>query len=377
MVAHFFYIQNILINCVDCNICVNECSFLQEHGTPREIAENWCEYQEESSKLSYHCSLCGLCTAVCPKKLDPCAMFLTTRRIAVEREQGHFKEHKTILNYEKRGTSERFSHYYFPEKCDTIFFPGCALPGSRPDTLWKFFLLLREKYPRLGIVLDCCTKPTHDLGREKQFNTYFQELLHILTFHSIQNVLVACPSCYGIFTKYGEGLQVKTVYELLNREENRDLLPEVKKAVVAVHDSCSTRFVDHIHQDIRDLLKKIGLELKEMTHNRKKTFCCGEGGSVPFLRPDLAREWTNKRLKETDNYRVMTYCAGCTHFLRKGVHTDHILDLVIKPEQTMAGKAKASRTPITYTNRWRLKKRLQKHFKDGVSGSRQQLRLKR
>lgn len=102
MIAHFFFIQDILINCVDCNICVKECCFLQQNGTPKEIADNWCEHREESSRLIFQCSLCGLCSGVCPKGLDPRAMFLTMRRIAVELELGEFQQHNSILNYERR-----------------------------------------------------------------------------------------------------------------------------------------------------------------------------------------------------------------------------------------------------------------------------------
>ena len=373
MIAHYFYIQDILINCIDCNICVKECGFLQENGTPREIGDTWCEDRGAGSKLCFECNLCGLCTAVCPKRLDPQAMFLTMRRVAVELGLGEFEQHNTILNYERRGRSDRFSHCYLPEGCDTVLFPGCALPGTRPDTLKELFLLVRRKIPNLGIVLDCCTKPTHDLGRDKQFHRYFRELLDITRQYALKKILVACPNCYRIFSKYGEGLEIVTVYELLNRKSYADILPIIDKGRVAVHDACSTRFNSGIQDDTRDLLGKMGIELKEMKHRRHTTFCCGEGGSVPFLRPDLAKEWSNKRVNETDYYRMVTYCAGCTHLLRKVGQTDHLLDLIFFPQKTMSGKIKASISPITYTNRWAVKRWLETRFSDGVSGTRRQL----
>lgn len=374
MNAHFFHIQTIAADCIGCKICVNECAFLQENGTPKEIADNWYKKTDESSARSFQCSLCGLCAAVCPKDLDPCAMFLTMRRIAVDRSQGAFKEHDTIVNYEKRGISKSLSHYYFPENCDTIFFPGCALSGSRAGVVRQIFLMLKRKEPLMGLVLDCCSKPTHDLGRQKYFSNRFGELLGILNNHSIQRVIVGCPSCYGIFEKYAEKISVKTVYEVFNQKENRDLLPKLPLTTMTVHDPCSTRFADRIHQDVRGLLQKMDADLVEMDHNKAVTYCCGEGGSTPFLRPDFARQWGVKRAGEAKNQRVITYCAGCAHFLRKETKTDHLLDLIVNPGQTIAGRAKVSKTPMTYFKRWQLKKWLQKHFRHGVSGSRQQLR---
>ncbi len=34
--------------------------------------------------------------------------------------------------------------------------------------------LFSKKIPSVGIVLDCCTKPSHDLGRDDFFNAMFE-----------------------------------------------------------------------------------------------------------------------------------------------------------------------------------------------------------
>jgi Fe-S oxidoreductase len=42
-----------------------------------------------------------------------------------------------------------------------------------------------------------------------------------------------------------------------------------------------------------------------MKHSGKKTLCCGEGGSVGFLNPDLSKKWGS--LRKTDvNYEKDT-----------------------------------------------------------------------
>lgn len=354
-------------DCMNCGICVRECAFLQEYGSPKDLAEQWLSGGDGHDPFA--CSLCGLCHGVCPMKLDPSAMFLAMRRELVDRGEGDFRQHRTIRAYEKRGSSSLFSWFYFPENCHTIFFPGCALPGSHPHTFTRLFQMLQELIPGLGLVLDCCTKPSHDLGDDAHFKKMFAELCEILSHHSVQKVLVACPNCYRIFQEYGEGLQVQTVYEELaglgrfSRQEPRQ---------VTVHDPCGVRFAGEVQDSVRELLQQLGLEAREMQHSRTTSFCCGEGGSAGFLRPDFAQEWTNKRVEEAGTQRIVSYCAGCTHFLGRKAPTDHLLDLLMAPESGQ-GKAKVSKAPFTYWNRYRLKKRLQKELQSGVSGSRQEL----
>ena len=345
---------------------------MQEYGSPQDLAQEWCAdgARQQNRSFPFECSLCGLCHGVCPKNLDPSAMFLAMRRQLLQEGKGIFRQHKSIRNYEKRGSSSLFSWFSFPPDCRTILFPGCAFPGSRPETLTRLFHLLQETIPDIGIVLDCCTKPSHDLGDIEHFKTMFSELNTILNTYSIQKVLVACPNCYRIFKEYGMGIEVQTVYEHLSLAEkpHRQLDKEL-----TVHDPCGVRFSGEVQQSVRDLLMQQGITFKEMKHNRAKSFCCGEGGSAGFLRPDLAKSWTKKRVEEAGDNEIVSYCAGCTHFLGNSVPTHHILDLYFFPQSVLDGRHKVSKAPFTYWNRYRLKQRLKKQLRKGVFGNRDQL----
>ena len=116
-------------------------------------------------------------------------MFLEMRRESVSLGAQNFSDYGVILNYEKRGTSRCYSYYALPENCDTVLFPGCTLPGTRPDKVKGLYDHLQKTIPSLGIVLDCCTKPSHDLGREKHFHAMFSEMKEYLLQHGIKNVL--------------------------------------------------------------------------------------------------------------------------------------------------------------------------------------------
>lgn len=365
-------IKHIAKDCINCGICVKECAFLQEYGSPQTLAIGWQESNgPANNRFPFECSLCGLCHGVCPKDLDPSAMFLTMRQQLVSDGAAPFKEHRTIRSYEKRGSSSLFSWFHFPRKCHTVLFPGCALPGSRPETLMHLYQLLQESLPNFGLVLDCCTKPSHDLGDTLHFQKMFGELHRILIEHGVKKVLVACPNCYRIFKEYGTGLEVQTVYEELAQS---GILSGKLEDEVTVHDSCGVRFASEVQQSARKLLQQQGLSIREMKHSRTNGFCCGEGGSAGFIRSDFARNWTQKRVEEAGTDQIISYCAGCTHFLGNSATTHHLLDLLFFPQRVMQGKQKVSKAPFTYWNRYRLKKNLKKLRQNGVCGTREELR---
>lgn len=363
-------LQNNATRCVDCKLCVKECRFLKKYGTPKHIATAYDPETTASQTMPFECSLCGLCAAVCPAKigLNPAMMFLEMRRESVERGAGDFSEHGVILGYERRGTSKRYSYYALPEGCDTVFFPGCTLPGTRPDKVMRLFEHLEMTIPNLGIVLDCCTKPSHDLGQDKHFQAMFQEMRAFLLGHGINKILVACPNCYRVFQQYGQGLTVQTIYEYL---EIKGIPGTAKvKGSVTIHDPCGTRFDKTVHRAVRRIAEQKGLSLIEMKHQGAKTLCCGEGGSVGCLMPDLAEAWGMRRKDEAGGSRILTYCAGCANFLGAKTPTGHLVDLLFDPEATLAGQAKVSRAPWTYLNRIRLKKQLKEKVKATVSRER-------
>lgn len=361
-------VERIAQDCVNCGICVRECAFLQEYGSPKDLAEDW--LAERGERFPFECSLCGLCRGVCPNALDPSSMFLAMRRELVEQGAGELRQHRTIRAYERRGSSSLFSWFYLPRNCKTIFFPGCAMPGSRPQVFYQLFQLLRNLVPDLGLVFDCCTKPSHDLGNDAQFKKMFRELSDILHRYSVQEVLVACPNCYRVFQEYGAGFRVRMIYEEL-AESGRFSRQDTKQ--VTVHDPCGVRFAGKVQDSVRDLLRQLGMEVREMAHSRATSFCCGEGGSAGFLRPDFAQTWTDKRAAEAGAEQVISYCAGCTKILGKKTSTDHLLGLLLNSESEMQGVAKTSKAPFTYWNRYRLKKRLQRELQGGICGSRQEL----
>jgi len=349
----FHIISNTSKKCIECRLCLKECAFLRKYGSPKSIADAYENMSGLNSVVAFECSLCGLCAAVCPVGVRPDKMFLEIRRNACHAGTGHFPEHSGILNYEKRGTSKRYTGYALPENCDTVFFPGCTLSGTRPDKVKRLFEHMKKTIPGLGIVLDCCIKPSHDLGRLYFFEETFGNMRARLIGKGVRNILVACPSCYRTFADHGGELSVKTIYEVLLET----VLPETGSVSgsVVVHDPCAVRFETAIHQAVRKLVESRGLTVSEMMHHGNKTLCCGEGGSVGFVSRELAANWRSIRKNEAAGQHMITYCAGCANTLHIITPVCHILDLLFEPHAALSGKVRRYRAPLTYWNRIRLK----------------------
>jgi len=261
-----------------------------------------------------------------------------------------------LFKLRKKGTSQKYTLYALPENCDTIFFPGCSFAGTRPANTLKTYQYLQNHIDSIGIILDCCTLPSHDLGRQKEFETLFSELKTYLLDNEIHTIIVVCPSCHKIFRNYAPELTIKTVYESILKK-GLDISPSLSENII-VHDPCSARFETDTQNAVRSLIKATGLKTIDTPHNKAKTYCCGEGGAVGCLSPDLSIEWTNKRINESSPHKIVTYCAGCVKMLSQKTNVIHILDLIFDPKKAILGKAKVSSAPFTYLNRLKLKKQL-------------------
>ncbi len=348
------HIAAVCEDCTECQACAKQCGFLAANGTPKALAGSYAANPARVRALAYECSLCGLCAAVCPYGVDPGAMFLELRREACRLGEVDMKRYRVLLGYEARGNSAVFSSWDVPEGCQTVFFPGCNLPGSRPGVVRDVLLQLRATDPRTGIVLACCSKPSHDLGRQDHFAAAFGALRDGLVQRGVRRVLIACPNCFKVFKTYGAPLVVQSVYEVLR--ESGFGPTHMKALAMTMHDPCPLRREEAVHEAVRGLAAATGVAVQEMRHARKRTLCCGEGGAVGFYRPELARAWSEKRVAEAAGLPMLTYCAGCADCLRPHAKVVHVLDLLFRPRAVAAGRARVLRSPFTYLARLWLKR---------------------
>jgi len=339
--------KNMAKECTSCGECVHTCVFLQQQGTPAAIATRG---KAESNLLSaFGCSLCGLCDAVCPEQLSPSAMFISMRQEAQAATLVDLKTYSPWLNYEKLGGFALFRRDIIPAGCSTVFFPGCSLPGTRPDSVRGLYRLLTQHDPAIGLVLDCCGKISHDLGLSERFNMLFAKLANRLKHKGVTRILTACPGCSKILRKYGQNFEVVSVYEALLKgqgAENSVIIDsERNPVVVTIHDPCPARFDVNQQQAVRQLATSCGYRIEELPSSGSHTRCCGQGGMVEGCVPGTVKKEATMIGAEAAGRPLVSSCGACCDTLGSVTPTVHIADL-------LTGSSRFASRPLSSPRRW-------------------------
>ncbi|MDY0213627.1 MAG: VTT domain-containing protein [Desulfuromonadaceae bacterium] len=363
-------LKQIADTCNSCGLCVRSCAFLTRHKSPALIAHAAMESGEYA--IAFECSLCGLCDTLCPHSLQIKNMFLHMRRLEAKHNPTVLKRFKGLRSYVSMGRSKWLQSYALPQGCTQVFFPGCALPGTRANLAWKVYTYLTQRVPALGLVLDCCAKPYHDIGMQTDFAEHISDLGYKLEQHGITKVITACPNCYEVFKRYLPQVEVTSVYELLTAnilEDTEDKDSAENSLQVTVHDPCVNRFRASTQNSVRTLIKHAGMEVREMKNHAETTICCGEGGCVIATDPELALSWRRQRVHQSDGLPVVTYCAGCVEYLSADMPTFHVLDLLDTSSSTDIKPVPPTRGLKRYLDRFNLKRKAEKHMRTQTDAS--------
>lgn len=348
-------------DCTSCGECVRPCAFLQQQGTPAAIAAQG--DADHNLRRAFGCSLCGLCDGVCPELLSPSAMFLAMRQQAVARKLIDLKPYQPWLRYEKLGSHPLFQRDLLPAGCSTVFFPGCSLPGTRPEAVRGLYRMLQQQDTSIGLVLDCCGKISHDLGMTDRFEMMFMKLANRLQTAGITRILTACPGCSKILRKHGSAFEVTSVYEELLEGQASTSLSHQGSGVkgqdveffpapcpltldpVAIHDPCPARF-DHAQQQaVRTLTTAVGYTIKEIPSHGATTRCCGQGGMVEGCVPGTVKKESRLIAAETGGSPIVSSCGACCETLATTTPTAHIADL-------LTGTGSFTTQPVSSLKRW-------------------------
>ncbi|XPV76558.1 MAG: (Fe-S)-binding protein [Desulfovibrio sp.] len=361
-------INTISTKCTACGKCVSGCNFLKEHGNPAQIAASF-RTGKMLPETPFECSLCGLCDNICPEKLDLHSFFHLLRQHAYKTKPSVINNAKPLTRYEAIGSSKLFSYFHLPEDGTSVFFPGCTLPATRPETVFSTFKKVAHVVKNCGIALTCCYRPSQSLGREDFFQKKISALITKLEEIGVKQVITACPNCYAVLTKQKRAFAVITVYEIFDGKLPKPFRPKRKNAPM-LHDPCALRFAPHVQEAVRNLLDQQSLPYVEAKTPRHLSRCCGEGGGTGYFKPENAEHWLNNRLADirlSGNSEAITSCAGCLRALNDHTNSEgqtttvhHVLDMILNDSFQ---ELPPSRTGLKrYTGRLKLKKQFKKHF---------------
>ena len=353
------------ISCA-CSQCVKHCTFLQHYvpefpGTEKGLVRLLGERGLADPLIPYSCHYCGLCQAVCPQGLHAGRACLSARETLVARGKGPLPPHQGIQNFVKWGASPTFA-LSRPDpatgKAARVFFPGCSLAGHATGVVKVAYAHLRRKLPDTGIMLNCCGAPSYFMGETGVMLRIIRNVAGELAQLGAREVIVACTHCYQIFQEFLPEVKTRTIYEVLNEVGLPEAAPAVSPWTFNIQDACGARQAPQVHDAVRRLVADLGHEVEEMAHNRERSICCGSGGMVPAVAPEMAKKMTDFRLSEATR-DLVTYCASCRARLAKAGHpTLHVLDLPFNPAWQQTKTQPPPHSLIRWWRRWRLKRHL-------------------
>ncbi len=347
----------------ECLACKKNCEFLSLHDiNPRAFAERLREDYRLDLTVPFSCDLCNLCGEMCPEGLDMGKVCHEIRKKAVSEGLAPLPQHKSVRSHQKWGTSWVFKLAMTDpqEKKETprVFFPGCNLPAYSPDLVMKTYTYLRDKLPGTGIILNCCGAPTYLIGEMDRFQQILAGIETQMKSLGASEIITACAKCYQSLKDYAPQWKISPLYEVMVEVGLPDGVLGKSNRTFAIHDSCPARYEDRLRQGARAVLSAIGYDIEEMEFSGEKTRCCGGGGMIARVDPELFAKLKSKRVAETLN-DIVTYCAGCRdNFASAEKAALHVLDLVFNPDWERDRMKPPESGKRRWKNRWNLKRQL-------------------
>jgi heterodisulfide reductase subunit D len=157
-------------------------------------------------------------------------------------------------------------------------------------------------------------------------------------------VVFTCPSCYHTWKHlYAPNVKLYHASQMLDKmiKEQQIDLKEIN-ATVTFHDPCDLGRNSGVFEEPRNVLKAIpGLELVELAHNRELSMCCGGGGNVEMVNPELSAKVAQMKLDEiadTGADMVVSSCQQCLRTIATRARRQKI-NLVVKDLTELVAEA--------------------------------------
>jgi Fe-S oxidoreductase len=164
----------------------------------------------------------------------------------------------------------------------------------------------------------------YELGYLEDMKEYAVKVVEVVKKSGAKTIVCLSPHAAEVFKfvypKMVEGfdLEILTFVDLV--WQRRDKLARIPfEGAVVIHDSCRLARELGIHQELRDILESVGVEVKEAPRNREWTTCCG--GPIKILFPELSHVMGSRRvneLKESGSEHILTSCPYCLSALEGG-----------------------------------------------------------
>nr|WP_028578987.1 pyridine nucleotide-disulfide oxidoreductase/dicluster-binding protein [Desulfogranum japonicum] len=327
--------------CIQCECmeCVKQCQFLQAYKEyPKTLVrkifnnESIVQGTRQANTMINSCSLCNQCTVICPNDFPVAEVCRTAREQLVQAKHMPPSAHEFALEdmaFSLSDTCSLLKHQPGTDSSQYLYFPGCQLSGSSPETVIRSYQFLCDHLDgNVGIMLSCCGIPAHWAGQPTQFEQVLTAFTDAVNSMGMPTVITACSSCLSIFKEFTDDISVTSLWEVLDSLENLPASTAELPSTMAVFDPCTAREQKLVRQSVRNLCSKIGIEIDEFPFNAELADCCGYGGLMQFANQNLG-ERTAKAKGERSPHPGLAYCAMCRdNLVSTGKPIAHLLDFL-------------------------------------------------
>jgi Fe-S oxidoreductase len=287
-------------------------------------------------EVFYHCFACLHCRTHCTHHIDvPGALIEARARAldagsnpAVDAVLGKFKDTGSTTGEDlSKKLLEQIEAKYLEPDAQAVLFFGCdalRYESGLPAMVFDLFKELGVDYVAAHVGEDlCCGMPLWQAGDIEGFRAHAKRLQ--VAFSRYRTIISPCPTCaytfMGLYAEHDLAPRASVVHlasflgPLLDGKKPKKKLD----GQYTFHDPCYLgRYLEKTKLPRAMLSRVLNEPLLEPVWTGPDANCCGGGGLVPHVLPEVAKgaaEMRMDQLKKTGASRIITACPGCIHQL--------------------------------------------------------------
>lgn len=317
--------------CIACGLCDPVCPSLRAAGRekftgPMDLAVCVSRDPTESgfSPDPFRSLLCEACDRACPESVPVSEIISNMRRKARETHPG-------LVPQFYRGAESnllRTGNIYGAPRLEAIssesrilYWRGCreAKVRSGGEEISGERLLERFGVKFKAVLEDCCGGLPAQMGLDYDASAVIARIESA----DADVVVASCPLCIKTLHRAMPNVRIRHVLSVVADKIGDNMKPLAGKKI-AYHDSCLLAGALGIYELPREIIAKLGGELVRLPRERGDAPCCGAGGALPEVDPELARKIARDRIAEvisTGASTLLTSCHECAAHLRSAVNS--------------------------------------------------------
>ncbi len=330
--------------CIACGLCDPVCPVLNAVGStrfagPADVACSLSRDLTESGAWPdpFLSTLCGACDRICPEQVPVVEMITYLRRksrlTVPENLPAFYRE--AIVNLEGgNGVFGKVAPSDRPDAAQLLYWRGCRQAVWETDITRKLLEELGVDF--MTVEEDCCGGLPVEMGLDYDA----APVLERIRASGASGIVTACPICAATLRGALPEMSVKLAADLIY-ETGPPPGKLLEGAKVVFHDPCRMGRGPDVWEPPRDIIRNMGGELVGLEREKDTASCCGAGGGLLEVEPDVARKVARDRIDEivaTGANILVTTCELCARHLAENAQDIEKLRVYTLEELFLSGK---------------------------------------